>query len=671
MKNYFNTIKNSSKKYITTNILFMTFITTNLINVTMLRFMTVNNYFNIKPLIADLAAIIIIGALAYFLKPKNQFKYFLAWSILFTIIITINSLYYTNYISFASVSLLATSLQITDVGDAVVENVLQIKDFTYLWQVPVLIFVHINLKKKDYYNFVQTIEKGKVRALNTLVAGLIFAGFFSSMLTSLDIARLGKQWNREFIVMQFGLLTYQANDIISSLRPQFSTLFGYDEKAKAFREFYATYDNNYTDNRYSNALKGKNVIAIHAESIQSFLIEKEMNGLEVTPNLNKLVKDGLYFSNFYSQEGVGTSSDTEFTFNTSLLPTSSGTVFINYFDREYISIPNLLREEGYSTFSMHGNNGDFWNRRTMHPSLGYDHFYNYTTDYQIDEVIGLGLSDKSFFRQSVPIISKVNEKSQNFYGLLIMLTNHTPFSDIVKKGMVEFPVTMDYEAIDPETGETTINTASYLEGTKMGNYIKSVHYADAAIGEFIAGLDEAGLLENTAIVIYGDHDAKLRASEWDRYYNYDPATDSILSKEDPNYIPVDFFQYELDRKVPFIIWTKDGSVKGRGDKVMGMYDAMPTLGNMLGVHNKYALGHDYFSHDDNVVVFPDGNWITDIMYYNAQKQEGKLFNLDATINEEYIRLNNEYAEKALEISSSTILYDLIKRANETVSLIKE
>ena len=132
--------------------------------------------------------------------------------------------------------------------------------------------------------------------------------------------------------------------------------------------------------------------------MQTFPMYLSFNDEEVTPNLNKLAEEGIFFSNFYSQVGVGTSSDAEFTFNTSLMPSTKGTVFVNYFDREYVSTPKLLKEKGYYTFSMHGNTGEFWNRNTMHENLGYDKFYS-KDSYVIDETIGLGLSDKSFFSQ--------------------------------------------------------------------------------------------------------------------------------------------------------------------------------------------------------------------------------------------------------------------------------
>ena len=402
---------------------------------------------------------------------------------------------------------------------------------------------------------------------------------------------------------------------------------------------------------------------IHAESIQNFLLDTQFNGEYVTPNLRKLANEGLYFSNFYAQESVGTSSDTEFTFNTSLMPANSGTVFISYWDREYVTIPKLLKEKGYYTFSMHGNNCTFWNRNNAHKSFGYDNFYCYTKDYDIDETIGLGLSDKSFFRQSTDIIKNIKNQHQNFYGVLIMLSNHTPFNNNGEE-ISDFDVSMTYEKVNPD-GTTTTEKAPYMEGTKLGSYFKSAHYADEALGEFINELDQNGLLENTAIVIYGDHDAKLKKSEYVRFYNYDPQTDSVLDENDPNYKPVDYYSYELNRKVPFIIWTKDGSVKHQEvTKVMGMYDALPTLGNMLGIKSPYQLGHDIFSVDENVVVFPSGNWVTDKMYYNSQKQESMIFNENETLPSDYIEKYNKIAEEDISVSNSIIVYDLIRKEKE-------
>lgn len=671
-KNFMNflvQLKANSKSYMKTNILFMTFVLSSVLNGCLLRFLTVKNFFDFQPIIADLAVVVIIGAIGYFIKPKHQFKYYSVWALIFTLICVINSMYYTNYLSFASLSLLETSAQIVDVADAVVENVMELKDFAYFWQLFALFFVHHSLKKRKYYAKVTEIEVGKVRALNTVVVGLIFIGFFISTLSSVDISRLGKQWNREFIVMKFGIYTYQINDVISSLQPQISPLFGYDQAAKEFREYYDTRDNSVKTNEYTNIFKGKNLLIIHAESIQQFVLDTNFNGEEVAPNLKRLANEGLYFSNFYAQESVGTSSDSEFTINSSLMPANSGTVFISYWDREYVTTPKLLKEKGYYTFSMHGNNGSMWNRSVVHPRLGYDKFFNYKNDYKINEVIGLGLSDKSFFKQSVPKIKKIEQTNQNFMGTLLMLSNHTPWSKNLDM-LPEFPVTMKYEKVNETTGEKETVEAPYMEDTKMGNYFKFVHYADQALGEFIDQLDEVGLLDNTVIVIYGDHDAKLKKSEFNRFYNYDPYTDSIKDSTDPTYVDVDYYQYELNRKVPFIIWSKDKKFEKEVTQVMGMYDVQPTLGNMFDFHNKYALGHDIFSIDENVVVFPDGNWLTNKMYYNSQKEEGKPLTNEA-VSIEYIQEKNKYAQQILSVSNNIIVYDLIKKSAETKKLVDE
>ena len=656
------------EEYCKENILFLVFVVTSILNEFLLRAFSVKNYFEIKPLIADLAIILIISSFGYFFKPKNRFKYYFAWSIFFTLVCVINSIYYNNFMSYASFSLLATSLQAVTVADAIVQNVMEIKDFVYIFQPIILLVVNHCLKKKGYFKKIK--QNGKVLALNTMVMGVIAVGFFLSMLTKLDIGRFGKQWNREYVVMKFGTYLYQFNDLFISLKPQISPLFGYDEHAKEFRDYYNNKDYSHENNEYTGIFEGKNIIAIHAESIQKFTMDTSFNGLEVTPNLNKLASEGMYFTNFYAQDGNGTSSDTEFTFNTSLMPSSNGTVFVNYWDRDYVTIPKILGNKNYYTFSMHGNNCTMWNRNVVHESFGYNKFYCYNKDYNIDEVLGLGLSDKSFFNQSVTKIKEISKNNKNFYGTLIMLTNHTPFE---AHSVVDYDVDYKYEKLNEETGEMETVSNPYMEETVLGKYFKTVHYADEALGEFIDGLDKEGLLENTVIVIYGDHDAKIKRSEYKKFYNYDPYTDTTKSKDDPSYIDVDPYFYEINRKVPLIIWTKDKDLQSKinisVDKVMGMYDVLPTLGNMFNFENKYSLGHDIFSIKENTVVFPDGNWITDKLYYNSQKEEWKLINSEDTINAEYIEERKKYAEEVIEISNSIITYDLIKRTKETEDII--
>lgn len=648
------------REAIKNNQLFIVFVLVCVINSTMLRFVTMptaENYLAIKPIIADTAIVIMIGSFSYLFKNKKRYTYLLIWAIIFTAICMINSIYYTFYTSFASFSMLSLAQFIAPVGDAVVENVLQLKDLLYLIPLIFFIFFYHHLVKKDAFKkYSKPVRKKKW--LYSLATGAIIMVVFVLSLTGLEVGRFMKQWNREYIVMRFGIYLYQGNDLVKSVQPKITAMFGYDKAKKSFEEYFADKKEtaNYT-NEYTNILEGRNVIVIHAESLQDVALNRTFNGQEVTPNLNRLIKEGLFFSNFYSQVSVGTSSDTELTFNTSLMPTQNGTAFVSYFDRTYNSIPKYMKEKGYYTFSMHANNADFWNRRTMHESLGYDKFYSKETyDVTSDNVIGLGLSDKEFFAQSIEKLKQINEEHEKFYGVLITLTNHTPFSDTDKYG--EFDVDIK-ETITNEDGTTTEISHPYLEGTKLGNYFKSVHYADAALGEFFTALDEAGLLENTVVILYGDHDARMPKADYVRMLNYDITTDSVKDEEDPTYQEFNSYHYELNRKVPLLIWTKDQVVQGEVDKVMGMYDVMPTLGNMLGFYNRYALGHDIFEVEgDNIVVFPNGNWLTDKVYYNSQK--GEYMSLkEEVISDDYIRENNEYTETLLDISNNMIVFDLL------------
>ena len=674
-KNYLKRVKEEHliKKYFTDNTLFLTFVLVCVINSTMLRFFTMHtleNYLAIKPIIADIGIVVLVGSFSYLFKGKKRYTYLLIASIFFTAICMINSIYYTFYTSFASASMLSLTQFIAPVSDAVVENVLQLKDLLYLIPFAFFIFTYHRLLKKGKFKRYTKTER-KTNWLHTFIAGVVILVVFTVTLSGLEIGRFVKQWNREYIVMRFGIYLYQGNDVVKSLQPKISAMFGYDNAKKEFDEYFKDKSDtrDYT-NEYTGILEGKNVIVIHAESFQDVALNRTFNGQEVTPNMNKLIKEGLFFSNFYSQVSVGTSSDTELTFNTSLMPTQNGTAFVSYFDRTYNGTPKFMKEKGYYTFSMHANNADFWNRRAMHESLGYDKFYSKETyKTEGEEMIGLGLSDKSFFKQSVEKLKKIKQEHDKFYGIAISLSNHTPFSDVTKYG--EFKVTMN-EEVTNEDGTTTTVEHPYLEGTKLGNYFKSVHYADAALGEFFQELDEAGLLDNTVVMLYGDHDARLPKADYVKMLNYDMTTDSVKSKDNPTYQEFNSYHYELNRKVPLLIWTKDDTIKAKEvTDIMGMYDVQPTISNMLGFYNKYSLGHDIFEiKDNNIVVFPNGNWLTNKVYYNSQK--GEYMSLkDEVISDDYISENSKYTEKLLDVSNNIIVFDLLNKDKNESKVVKE
>lgn len=630
-------------------LLVLSFIVINLINSLLLRLITVKNIFSIHPLLIDIGLLLLLSLLSLLFKRKNRIKYFMTTTIILTMICLINSVYYHYYDSFATVTLISNLVYAKDVGDAIFENVLKPEDLIYLWG-PIAIYLsYYFLKKKKYFN--KEFKNNKKLTITTIILTLSLWGIASIIMPITAWGSFHKLWNRESVVMNYGIYIYQIDDIIQSISPKINSAFGHDKALKETELYYQENKYEKKENKYTNIFEGKNVIVIHAESIQNFVIDLEFNNKEVTPNLNKLTKEGIYFNNFYSQVGVGTSSDTEFTFNTSLMPSTKGTVFVNYFDREYVSIPKLLKEKGYYTYSMHANAGEFWNRNIMHETLGYNKFYS-KNSYVIDETIGLGLSDKSFFSQSADIMKEIKEtEGVPFYSTLIMLSNHTPFSDL--ELMPEYETT-----INVELNNRTI-TREYISNTDLGNYIRSVHYADEAIGEFINKLDKEGLLDNTVLLIYGDHDARLDKDDFNLLYNYDPVEDRIKEEGEEGYVSFNDYDYELNRKVPFIIWTKDKKINTVVDTPMGMIDVLPTIGNMLGIHSEYQLGNDIFNLEDNIVTFVDGSFVTSNIYYSSPKEEIYPIS-NEPITEEYIQKRIKYSSNLIDISNNIISYDLIK-----------
>ena len=654
-------------EYISTNRLFMSYVVFSIIITIFVRYMTVGNYGDYRPMLLDLSIILMVGALGYLIKAKNQFYYFFVWIIIYTTIAIINSVYYTFYISFASFGLLATISQVGEVTGSLYEK-LRFVDFVYLLAPLTFYYIHRILNKTTYYNMVSKVERGKKMCAATLLAGVIVLAFSVISLSGTDYSRLAKQWNREYIVERFGILIYQGNDLISSLTPRINSMFGYDEAARRFRDYFTDKVNEEPAiNKYTNTLEGMNVVFIHMESIQTFVMGLTAGTEEITPTINRLAKEGMYFSNFYPQVSTGTSSDTEFTLAASLMPALSGTVAVSYYDRNYTTVQKLLAEKGYYTYSAHANKAAMWNRNNLHPSLGYERFYS-ERDFHItdDKIINLGLNDKEFFAQLQPIMESNEEKYDNYMATLITLTNHSPFKD-----NDAYP---QYKKIDLENISRKLNGKSEmidLTDTSLGAYLTSVHYADEALGEFFEYVENSEYYENTVFVLYGDHDAKLSSSEYRYYYNYDPETGEMRDSKDLDYYNFDYYEQELNRKTPFIIWTKNKNVSkkinGEHDNVMGMLDVQPTLGNLMGFYNPYALGNDIHTiKEDNIVVFPNGNFLTNKGYYNYSngsfqiipKIKGKTQN-DVSLEEDYISTHRKYTEDYLEISNDIIVHDLI------------
>lgn len=634
--NFKNKILGGFKK----NIIFIVLILGAIFNDILLRKMTVGGISYWKPILTTIPMIIFISLLALFLSYRRRNYLYVTLSVFFGLLNGMNYIYYKHYSSFLSFSLLKQVSQVKGVADSVVKTL----DFKILlFFIPTIILVAVikRLKKKNFFIKAEQ-NRSRLEFVPPVVIGVVILSFVFTTLTNTDKSRIVKQWNRPYLVEQLGIYSYTTADFVKNIASSSVPEMKTEEATVLLEDLVEKNIDKQKENEYTNIFEGKDVYVIHYESAESFAMDQEFEDGPVTPFLNKMASEGLNFENFYSQQSVGTSSDSEFTFNTSLLPINNGTVFMTHADRNYVSIEKLLKNKGYYTMSMHGNNGDFWNRNIMHESLGYNRFFS-KDDYNIDEEIGLGLSDASFFRQSIEKIKQVKEEQQKpVLSTLITLSNHYPFDDVEK--YPEFNV-------------------GHLEGTDIGNYLKSYHYADTALQSFVEGMDKEGLLENAVIVLYGDHLAKISNSDYSKTFNYNEETGEYYTKDDEEYTAIEgTFKKELT-KTPFIIWSKDKKLSKTIDMPMGMVDALPTIGNMLGIFNPYQLGNDIMSVKDNTVVFPDGSWLNNNHFYSVSESKLYAFDSDKVIENPSLLVTNENIDKKIDLSNKIIQNDLIRFFN--------
>ena len=144
----------------------------------------------------------------------------------------------------------------------------------------------------------------------------------------------------------------------------------------------------------------------------------------------------------------------------------------------------------------------------------------------------------------------------------------------------------------------------------------------------------------------------------------------LVWKSTNGYTPYDSFDHSLSKNTPLIIWTKDPELKnifkGTIDYYMGMLDLQPTILNMYGLKNEYALGHDIFNiKEDNIIPFPDGSFLTNAMYYNNSVEQYKPINTNIVIDDDYVATKKSYVENLLEVSNSIIVYDLLAKKEAT------
>ncbi|CCC57921.1 LTA synthase family protein [Caloramator australicus] len=570
----------------------------------------VNMNINIKTIFSALGFILLLFGFPMFFEKSIQVKILFLINILIAFILTVDLFYYDYYKSFFT---LFSLRQVGLLGEVV-------NSLTYLFKVQYLILIAdvllsiFIITRKIGFDEEKFGDKA-VKMFALILSGILILNINFYLARKKDKWVLTEMYDKRFIVENTSILGYHYFDFKKFANENNFIKIIDSAKAAEIKEFFNKKKNGEKPNYYGK-YKGKNLIIVQLEAFQYFLIDKKINGVEVTPNLNKLAREEIYLSNFYYQISNGGTSDAEFAVNTSLLPLSNGAVYYLYPYNNYESIAKHLKDLGYFTSVMHGNDESFWNRPSMYKSLGFDK-YESINDFTFEEKIGLGLADDSFFKQAV---GKMKGYNKPFYSFLITLSSHYPYRD---KKFEEFDV-------------------GNLKGSLLGNYLQSAHYVDRTLGDFVENLKKEGLWDNSVVIFYGDHHAIP-------YGNKEELERAIGEKINDDY------DWTLNQRVVAIMHVPDFEIKGQIDKVCGQADLAPTIATLFGFELEKSLGKNIFSNEKGYVIFPDGSFIYDDYMYLQQKGEMVDKDTKNKVNEYYII---EMMKKMYDYSSLIIRNNL-------------
>ncbi|WP_336823654.1 LTA synthase family protein [Sporosarcina sp. USHLN248] len=522
-------------------------------------------------LINPLGSALLFLGISFLFKGTRKYTALVMIYTLMSILLYANIVYYRFFSDFITLPTLFQTQNFGDLGGSVL-SLLEPYDILFFVDVIVMLYLRFSRKVRKEANRIG-FKKAAPILVGALVLSLVNLGLAESSRPQL----LTRGFDRNYIVKYLGMYNYSIYDSVETAAASSQrALADSSDITEVINSTQSTYAE--PNKEYFGIAKGMNVIYLHLESFQSFLINYKLNGEEVTPFLNSLTKDEntAYFDNFFHQTGQGKTSDAEFMLENSIFGLPQGSAFITKAQNTYQAAPSILKDHGYTSAVFHGNNGSFWNRNTIYKAFGYDHFFDasyYDTSDPID-MAEYGLLDKPFYEQSESMLASL---PQPFYAKFITVANHYPYA------MNQDLVTID----KAETGDASVD-----------DYFQTARYTDETIQTVFTRLKEMGLYDNSVIVLYGDH---YGISD-----NHKKAMSKIIGKDITPYESANL------QRVPLFIHVP-GMKGGINHTYGGQTDLLPTLLHLLGIDTKdfIQFGSDLFSEEHNEIVpFRNGDFVS-------------------------------------------------------------
>ena len=598
---------------------------------------------------------IVLNLITSVFKPKVNKIITYIITIALIIIFGAQIVYYSMYEAIISFFSMMHGGQVTEFMEVIIDVVLRNWYGILLFIIPLIILIILSKKK------VITFEKNSIKQIAIKITSVLIIQLIA--LLCVNFINTDDMYSNKNLYYNIHVPKVTANrmGLLTTMRLDLQRfIFGFEEKlsvqtnAIPKEEEKDSYNITYIDfdklikneedntikemhkyfssqeaskkNKYTGMFKNKNLIVLVGESFSSLAIREDL-----TPNLYKLYKEGFQFDNFYTPIFPVSTADGEYITDTSLIPKEGVWSFLrvagNYMPYSYA---NVFEKQGYSSNAYHNHTATYYERDKYIETMGYNSYL----------AVGTGLEDRmdtsnwpnSDYEMVKTTVDDYinNEKFMAYYMTVSGHMNYTKIGNM-----------MVYRNWDQ------VKDLPY--SNKAKGYLAANIELDKAVGELLSRLEQAGKLEDTVIVISGDH------------YPYGLTLGEIN----------ELSTFERDDKfekfrMPFLIWS--GSMKGsiKVEKIGSSLDVLPTVLNLFGAEfdSRLLMGRDILSDSDPIVIFSDRSFITDKGRYNSLTEQFTP-NEGVTVEEGYVDKINTIIYKKYQMSRLILENDYYKHVFKT------
>src|SRR5690625_3037914 len=349
-------------------------------------------------LINPISSTLVFLGIALFTRGRRVGGYIIIIHSLMSFLLYANVVFYRFNSDFITLPVLTQTSNFGSLGSSII-SLITWTDVFYIVDILILIGI-FNWSKQIWSSERMNLRRPAL----IIVAGVLIFSINLGLAEADRPQLLKRTFDRNYIVKYLGAYNFTIYDALQNLKTSTERVLADSSDITEVQ--------NYTDNKYAEpneelfgVAKGKNIIKIHLESFQSFLIDYELHGEEVTPFINSLVddesEDYTYFENFFHQTEQGKTADAELIVDTSLYGLPQGAAFVTKGKNTYQALPAVLGQAAnYNSSVFHGDGKSFWNRDEIYKEFGIDYFFHESYyDMSEEQVIGYGLKDNPYFKK--------------------------------------------------------------------------------------------------------------------------------------------------------------------------------------------------------------------------------------------------------------------------------